>query len=91
MLLSESHRVQDKSICRGKKEEIECASFADDFHRHLTSVAHLCPACSCCQKLFASPISVLEEVSLLFGNCEHRQQLENSLGLQELQLYLLTE
>lgn len=36
-------------------------------------------------------MSILEEVvSLLFGDCGHRKQLGNSLGLEELQLYLLT-
>lgn len=65
----------------GKKtKEIACASFADSFCRHLTSIAHLCPAFSCCWKFFAIPISVLEEVvSLLLGDCGHRQQLEKQV------------
>lgn len=80
VLLSGFHRVQDKSLCREKNKEIACASFADSFCRHLTSIAHLCPACSCCWKFFAIPLSVLEEVvSLLFGDCGHRQQLEKQV------------
>lgn len=88
-LVSESHREQDKPTRGKKKEEIERASFAGSFCRHLASVVHLCPACGCCQKFSAPPKSVLEEVvSLRFGDTGHRQELENSHGLQELQLYL---
>lgn len=47
----------------GKKQRNRVCkfSFADSFCRHLTSIAHLCPARSCCWKFFAIPISVLEE------------------------------
>jgi len=75
----------------GKKEEMECASFAGSFRRHLASVMHVCPACSHYQKWSALPRSVLEEVvSLLFRDCGHKQELEKSHGFQELQLYLPT-
>lgn len=84
VLLSESHRGQDKSICRGEKKS---KNKVCKFCRQLFQAPDIsCPRLSCLQLLpevFAILVSVLEEVvSLLFGDCGHQQQLENSLGLR---------
>lgn len=72
------------------KEEIERANFAGSFWRHLEPVRQLCPSCSHREKFSPLPKPVLEQVvPLLSRDHGHRQELQNSIRLLELQLYLL--
>lgn len=67
----------------GKIRRNTMCKFCKQLCRHLTSVAHFCPACNCCQKSFAIPMPILEEVaSLFFGDCGPGQQLGTVLDFR---------